>query len=67
MGIRPEESGDERNTGDNPRAAHLWIEGHQWGNPHAQHTCPKCRQPLLQSKTNDKQFGCKNCQLVMSL
>lgn len=66
MGRLPEESG-ERNTGDNPRASHLFLEGDHWGKSHSGHLCPKCKRPLLQSKTDVKQFGCKNCQLVMSL
>lgn len=67
MGVRPGESGDDRNTGDIPRAVHLWIDERTWGKPHPEHPCLKCKQPMLQSKADSKQFGCKNCHLVMSL
>jgi len=67
MGMRPGESGEDKNTGDIPRALHLWMDERAWGRPNQKHLCLKCKQPMMQSKTNTKQFGCNNCRLIMSL
>ena len=67
MGMRPGESGDGRNTGDIPRAIHLWMDKQTWGRPNPKHPCIKCKQPMMQSKKDHKQFGCSNCQIIMSL